>query len=310
MQKRNSIVADNMATQEEEAYTEKYLESNEKESAASGGSMDESVSLYLKEIGRTPLLSKEEGQELGRRIKEGDKDAMDKLVKANLRLVVSIAKKYSGRGMQLLDLIQEGNIGLMVAAKKFDCDFNTKFSTYATWWIRQRISRMLATSDGVIRMPAHMAETVGKINRSKQVFIQKTGVEPTEEELAQSTGLSVEKIKKIEEMTPRIESIDKPIGEDGDTTLSELIDSEGPSPEDEAMETFRREAIDKAMEGLTDRENNIIKLRFGLDGRKVMTLEEIGSEYGLTRERVRQIEEKALRKLRSPGRSKHLRDYA
>ncbi len=285
-------------------------EFDEKEiSEADNSSYSDSVKSYLMEIGRTPLLSKEEEQELGRRMKGGDVGAKDELVKANLRLVVSIARRYSGKGMQLLDIIQEGNIGLMKAADKFDCDMGYKFSTYATWWIKQAISRALADSDKVIRIPVHMTESVNKVRRAKRDITQETGREPTVSELSESTGLSVEKIREIEKLMTDIVSLDLQIGEDGDTPLGDLIESGAPTPEEEVMEASLRGSLDIAMECLSEREREVLRLRFGFDGEEPMTLEEVGAMYGLTRERIRQIEGRALQKLRSPGRSRPLVDY-
>ena len=268
------------------------------------------VRMYLKEIGRTPLLSSEEEIELAKRIKEGDEEARQRLTEANLRLVVSIARRYAGRGMLFLDLIQEGNLGLMKAVEKFDFTKGFKFSTYATWWIRQAITRAIADQARTIRIPVHMVETINKLVRVSRQLLQDLGREPTPEEIAEKMGISVEKVLEIQKVSQEPVSMETPIGEESDSHLGDFIeDPDAPAPEESAAYEMLREQMKDILDTLTDREENVLRLRFGLDDGRSRTLEEVGKVFGVTRERIRQIEAKALRKLRHPSRSKRLRDF-
>ncbi len=276
------------------------------------GMNSDSVAAYLKEIGAYPLLTPEEERETGKLIKEGGpaaKEAKDRMAKANLRLVVSIAKRYAGHGLPLLDLIQEGNLGLMRAVERFDYELGNKFSTYATWWIRQSVTRALADSGRTIRIPVHMTETLNKVKRARTEIMQNGGAEPSAGELAEKTGVPEDKVKECLALMLDMTSLDVPIGEDGDTSIGDLVEGDFPSPEDEAVQSSLRAAIDGVLEDLPEREREIIKLRFGLDDGHQRTLEEVGAIYGLTRERIRQIEGKAIRKLRIPNRARRLVDY-
>ena len=275
-----------------------------------GISVDDPVRMYLREIGRIPLLTFEEELELAQRILENDEDAKQKLAESNLRLVVSIAKKYVGRGMLFLDLIQEGNMGLIKAVEKFDYTKGFKFSTYATWWIRQAITRAIADQARTIRIPVHMVETINKLIRTSRHLLQQLGREPTPEEIAKEMEIPVEKVMEIQKIAQDPVSLETPIGEEDDSHLGDFIpDDESPAPQDSAAYTLLKEQLEEVMETLTPREAKVLKLRFGLEDGKARTLEEVGREFKVTRERIRQIEAKALRKLRHPSRSKRLKDY-
>ena len=275
-----------------------------------GVSVDDPVRMYLREIGKIPLLTYEEEAELAQKIVEGDEEAKQKLAESNLRLVVSIAKKYVGRGMLFLDLIQEGNMGLIKAVEKFDYTKGYKFSTYATWWIRQAITRAIADQARTIRIPVHMVETINKLIRTSRHLLQQNGREPTPEEIAKEMEIPVEKVMEIQKIAQDPVSLETPIGEEDDSHLVDFIqDDDSPAPQDSAAYTLLREQLEEVMGTLTSREAKVLKLRFGLEDGKARTLEEVGREFMVTRERIRQIEAKALRKLRHPSRSKKLRDY-
>ena len=280
------------------------------ETSYEGISVDDPVRMYLREIGKIPLLSYDKELELAKRILEGDEEAKQELAEANLRLVVSIAKKYVGRGMLFLDLIQEGNMGLIKAVEKFDYTKGFKFSTYATWWIRQAITRAIADQARTIRIPVHMVETINKLIRTSRHLLQQLGREPTPEEIAKEMDMSVEKVMEIQKIAQDPVSLETPIGEEDDSHLGDFIqDEDSPAPQDAASYTLLREQLEEVMKTLTPREAKVLRLRFGLDDGKARTLEEVGKEFDVTRERIRQIEAKALRKLRHPSRSKKLRDY-
>ena len=275
-----------------------------------GISVDDPVRMYLREIGRIPLLTYEEELDLAQKILDGDEDAKQKLAESNLRLVVSIAKKYVGRGMLFLDLIQEGNMGLMKAVEKFDYTKGFKFSTYATWWIKQAITRAIADQARTIRIPVHMVETINKLIRTSRHLLQQLGREPTPEEIAAEMEIPVERVAEIQKIAQDPVSLETPIGEEDDSHLGDFIqDEESAAPHDAASYTMLREQLEEVMNTLTPREAKVLKLRFGLEDGKSRTLEEVGKEFNVTRERIRQIEAKALRKLRHPSRSKKLRDY-
>ena len=274
------------------------------------GSAEDPVRMYLKEIGRIPLLSSEEEIELAKRMEMGDEEAKKKLSEANLRLTVSIAKRYSGRGMQFLDLIQEGNLGLIKAVEKFDYRKGYKFSTYATWWIRQSITRAIADQARTIRIPVHMVETMNRVNRTSRRLLQEYGREPTPEEIAVTMNLPVERILEVSKISQEPVSLETPIGEEEDSHLGDFIQDEHvPVPSAEAAHTLLREQLEEVMDTLSDREQKVLALRFGLEDGKPHTLEEVGRDFQVTRERIRQIEAKALRKLRHPTRSRKLRDF-
>ena len=274
------------------------------------GSAEDPVRMYLKEIGRIPLLSSEEEIELAKRMEMGDEEAKKKLSEANLRLTVSIAKRYSGRGMQFLDLIQEGNLGLIKAVEKFDYRKGYKFSTYATWWIRQSITRAIADQARTIRIPVHMVETMNRVNRTSRRLLQEYGREPTPEEIAVTMNLPVERILEVSKISQEPVSVETPIGEEEDSHLGDFIQDEHvPVPSEEAAHTLLREQLEEVMDTLSDREQKVLALRFGLEDGKPHTLEEVGRDFQVTRERIRQIEAKALRKLRHPTRSRKLRDF-
>ena len=275
-----------------------------------GINIDDPVRMYLREIGRIPLLSYDEELELAKKVLAGDEAAKQKLAESNLRLVVSIAKKYVGRGMLFLDLIQEGNMGLIKAVEKFDYTKGYKFSTYATWWIRQAITRAIADQARTIRIPVHMVETINKLIRTSRHLLQQLGREPTPEEIAAEMEIPVERVAEIQKIAQDPVSLETPIGEDDDSHLGDFIqDEESPAPHDAASYTMLREQLEEVMNTLTPREAKVLKLRFGLEDGKSRTLEEVGKEFNVTRERIRQIEAKALRKLRHPSRSKKLKDY-
>ena len=279
-------------------------------STLDGVNVDDPVRMYLREIGKIPLLSFDEELELAKRVLEGDEEAKQKLAESNLRLVVSIAKKYVGRGMLFLDLIQEGNMGLIKAVEKFDYTKGYKFSTYATWWIRQAITRAIADQARTIRIPVHMVETINKLIRTSRHLLQLLGREPTPEEIAEEMEIPVEKVMEIQKIAQDPVSLETPIGEEDDSHLGDFIpDDESPAPHDSAAYTLLKEQLEEVMGTLTPREAKVLKLRFGLEDGKSRTLEEVGREFQVTRERIRQIEAKALRKLRHPSRSKRLKDY-
>jgi RNA polymerase primary sigma factor len=278
-------------------------------STVEDGFVTDPVRMYLREIGRIPLLSFEQEIDLAKKVEKGDKRAYDRLVEANLRLVVSIAKKYVGRGMSLMDLVQEGNIGLARAVEKYDWRRGYKFSTYATWWIRQAITRAIADQARVIRIPVHMVETINRFVRTSRKLMQDLGREPTPDEVAKVMGIDPEKAREIIKVSQEPASLEKPVGEDEDSFLGDFVQAADPLPEDEAAHGLLREHIWEVLGTLTDRERKIIEMRFGLVDGKSRTLEEVGKEFGVTRERIRQIEAKALRKLRHPSRSKKLKDY-
>ena len=275
-----------------------------------GLAIDDPVRAYLKEIGSIPLLDTETELELAKRMVDGDREARDELVKANLRLVVSIAKRYVGKGMFFLDLIQEGNLGLMKAVEKFDYNKGYKLSTYATWWIRQAITRAIADQARTIRIPVHMVETIHRLSRTQRELLQENGREPTEEEIAEKMNMPVEKIREIMKISQDPISLEMPVGEEEDTHLGDFIEDDAtPSPAEAAATKMLSEQLNEVLHTLTPREEAVLRRRFGLDDGKARTLEEVGKEFNITRERIRQIEAKALRKLRHPSRSKKLKDY-
>ena len=275
-----------------------------------GISVDDPVRMYLREIGRIKLLTYDQELELAKRILDGDEEAKQELAEANLRLVVSIAKKYVGRGMLFLDLIQEGNMGLIKAVEKFDYTKGFKFSTYATWWIRQSITRAIADQARTIRIPVHMVETINKLIRTSRHLLQRLGREPSPEELSKELEMPVDKVMEIKKIAQDPVSLETPIGEEDDSHLGDFIqDEDSPAPQDAAAYTLLKEQLNEVMQTLTPREAKVLRLRFGLDDGKARTLEEVGKEFDVTRERIRQIEAKALRKLRHPSRSKKLKDY-
>lgn len=275
-----------------------------------GVSTEDPVRMYLKEIGNVPLLTTEQEVELAKRVEAGDEEAKKQMTEANLRLVVSIAKKYVGRGMPFLDLIQEGNMGLMKAVDKFDYTKGYKFSTYATWWIRQAITRGIADTGRTIRVPVHMVETINKTLRMTRTLLQELGREPTPEEVAERLNVSVSRVREVLKISRDPVSLDTPIGEEDDSHLGDFIEDDSAlSPADSAAFSMLRAELATALESLTDRERQVVKLRFGLEDGRARTLEEVGKEFNVTRERIRQIEAKALRKLRHPSRSKRLKDF-
>jgi RNA polymerase primary sigma factor len=278
--------------------------------ADSSINIDDHVRMYLKEIGKVPLLSADEEIELAKRMEEGDEEAKKRLSEANLRLVVSIAKRYVGRGMLFLDLIQEGNLGLIKAVEKFDYRKGYKFSTYATWWIRQAITRAIADQARTIRIPVHMVETINKLIRVSRQLLQENGREPTDDDLAQSLQMPVERVREIRKIAQEPVSLETPIGEEEDSHLGDFIpDDDIPAPAEAAAYSLLKDQLEDVLSTLTDREREVLRLRFGLTDGRQKTLEEVGLRFGVTRERIRQIEAKALRKLRHPSRSKKLKDF-
>lgn len=272
--------------------------------------IDDPVRMYLKEIGRVPLLKADEEVELAKRMQEGDEEAKNQLAEANLRLVVSIAKRYVGRGMLFLDLIQEGNLGLLKAVEKFDYKKGFKFSTYATWWIRQAITRAIADQARTIRIPVHMVETINKLVRVSRQLLQELGTDPTPEQIGAVMDLAPERVREIQKVAQEPVSLETPIGEEEDSHLGNFIeDEDAPAPDEAASYILLKEQLEEVLETLTPREAKVLRLRFGLDDGRSRTLEEVGQEFGVTRERIRQIEAKALRKLRHPSRSRKLKDY-
>jgi len=295
---------------DDEIITDDDLENVEQFTLSKDVKINDPVKMYLKEIGRINLLTQEEEFEYAQRVVEGDEEAKQKLAESNLRLVVSIAKRYVGRGMLFLDLIQEGNIGLMKAVDKFDPTRGYKFSTYATWWIRQAITRAIADQARTIRVPVHMVETINKLARVQKQLTQDLNREPTDEELADAMDITPEKIREIYKIAQDPVSLETPIGEEDDSHLGDFIKDESTmSPEEYATHKMLEEALDESLATLTDREAKVLRLRFGLDDGKSMTLEEVGLKFGVTRERIRQIEAKAIRKLRHPSRSRKLKDF-
>ena len=279
-------------------------------SVPEGVSIEDPVRMYLKEIGKVPLLSAEREIELAQRMEEGDEEAKKELAEANLRLVVSIAKRYVGRGMLFLDLIQEGNLGLIKAVEKFDYHKGYKFSTYATWWIRQAITRAIADQARTIRIPVHMVETINKLIRVSRQLLQELGREPLPEEIAKEMDMPVERVREILKISQEPVSLETPIGEEEDSHLGDFIqDDNVPVPAEAAAQTLLKEQLDEVLDTLTEREQKVLRLRFGLDDGRTRTLEEVGREFNVTRERIRQIEAKALRKLKHPSRSKRLKDF-
>ena len=279
-------------------------------SVPEGISIDDPVRMYLKEIGRVPLLTADEEVALAKRMQEGDEIAQKRLAEANLRLVVSIAKRYVGRGMLFLDLIQEGNLGLIKAVEKFDYTKGYKFSTYATWWIRQAITRAIADQARTIRIPVHMVETINKLIRVSRQLLQQLGREPSPEEIAKEMEISVERVREIMKIAQEPVSLETPIGEEEDSHLGDFIeDQDAPAPADAASFMLLKEQLEEVLDTLTPREEKVLRLRFGLDDGRARTLEEVGQNFGVTRERIRQIEAKALRKLRHPSRSRKLKDF-
>src|SRR6056297_919145 len=275
-----------------------------------GAGIDDSVRVYLKEMGKVDLLTKEEEVELAKRVEQGDEEARRQLTEANLRLVVSIAKKYIGQGMSFLDLIQEGNMGLMKAVEKFDYTKGYKFSTYATWWIRQAITRAIADQGRTIRVPVHMVEKINKLIKIQRQLLQEKGREPTPEEIAEEMDISADKVSEIKKIAQESVSLDTPIGEEEDSSLGDFIeDTKTPEPSSTVSKNLLKEQLDSVLDTLTDREKRILELRFGIEDGRPRTLEEVGKEFGVTRERIRQIEAKALRKLRHPTRSKKLKGF-
>lgn len=305
---------DNIDTIEEDFEDIPYIEGTEEEdvdiSIPEGISIDDPVRMYLKEIGKVPLLSSDEEIELAKRMEQGDEEAKRRLAEANLRLVVSIAKRYVGRGMLFLDLIQEGNLGLIKAVEKFDFRKGFKFSTYATWWIRQAITRAIADQARTIRIPVHMVETINKLIRVSRQLLQELGRDPTPEEIAREMGMSEDKVRDIMKISQEPVSLETPIGEEEDSHLGDFIpDDDAPAPAESAAFTLLKEQLIDVLDTLTPREEKVLRLRFGLDDGRARTLEEVGREFNVTRERIRQIEAKALRKLRHPSRSKKLKDF-
>ena len=304
-----SDTEDDIILDVEDEPTEEELENIEM-AVPDGVSIEDPVRMYLKEIGKVPLLTAEEEKDLAMKMEAGDMEAKKRLAEANLRLVVSIAKRYVGRGMLFLDLIQEGNLGLIKAVEKFDYRKGYKFSTYATWWIRQAITRAIADQARTIRIPVHMVETINKLIRVQRQLLQELGREPYPEEIAEKMGLPVERVREIQKISQEPVSLETPIGEEEDSHLGDFIqDDNVPVPAEAAASTLLKEQLVEVLGTLTEREQKVLRLRFGMDDGRARTLEEVGKEFNVTRERIRQIEAKALRKLRHPSRSRKLRDY-
>lgn len=308
-----SIVEAAKENDEEAEETEEEAKQRKKEELAisvEGVNIDDPVRMYLKEIGKVPLLTAEQEVAIAKRMADGDEYAKQELAEANLRLVVSIAKRYVGRGMLFLDLIQEGNLGLLKAVEKFDYNKGFKFSTYATWWIRQAITRAIADQARTIRIPVHMVETINRLVRVNRQLLQELGREPKPAEIAEAMGITEEKVREIMKVAQEPVSLETPIGEEEDSRLGDFIpDDDAPAPADAAAYTLLKEQLIEVLDTLTPREEKVLRLRFGLDDGKARTLEEVGREFNVTRERIRQIEAKALRKLRHPSRSKKLKDF-
>ena len=301
---------DDITIDDEELAKAEGLDNLDPSVGADGVSIDDPVKVYLKEIGRVPLLTPDEEVDLAVRITNGDEAAKKRLSEANLRLVVSIAKRYLGRGMQFLDLIQEGNLGLIKAVEKFDYTKGFKFSTYATWWIRQAITRAIADQARTIRIPVHMVETINKVKKVSSQLLHANGREPSAEEIAEELDMPVDKVREIMRVAQEPVSLETPIGEEEDSHLGDFIpDDDAPAPADAASHTLLKETLGSVLDSLTPREEKVLRLRFGLEGGRSRTLEEVGKEFNVTRERIRQIEAKALRKLRHPSRSKKLKDF-
>lgn len=289
---------------------EDVTEIDPKLAVTEGIAIDDPVRMYLKEIGRVPLLTSDQEIDIAKRMADGDEEAKQQLAEANLRLVVSVAKRYVGRGMQFLDLIQEGNLGLIKAVDKFDYHKGYKFSTYATWWIRQAITRAIADQARTIRIPVHMVETINKLVRVNRQLLQELGREPRPDEIAEEMGISEEKVREIIKIAQEPVSLETPIGEEEDSHLGDFIpDDDAPAPDSMATYAMLKKQLTEVLDTLTPREEKVVRLRFGLDDGKTHTLEDVGKEFNVTRERIRQIEAKALRKLRHPSRSKRLKDY-
>lgn len=294
----------------EELASEDISEVDPKIAVAEGITVDDPVRMYLKEIGRIPLLSHDQELELATRMAEGDEEAKHRLAEANLRLVVSVAKRYVGRGMQFLDLIQEGNLGLIKAVDKFDYRKGFKFSTYSTWWIRQAITRAIADQARTIRIPVHMVETINKLVRVNRQLLQELGREPRHDEIAKAMGITEDKVREIIKIAQDPVSLETPIGEEEDSHLGDFIpDDDAPAPDNMATQAMLKRQLNEVLSTLTPREEKVLRLRFGLDDGRTRTLEDVGKEFNVTRERIRQIEAKALRKLRHPSRSRRLKDY-
>lgn len=308
----NIEIVDDFSADEDLDSALDFTDSDDFESSLSseGIAIDDPVKIYLKEIGRVPLLTAEEEIELAARMAQGDKYARKRLSEANLRLVVSIAKRYVGRGMQFLDLIQEGNLGLIKAVEKFDYTKGYKFSTYATWWIRQAITRSIADQARTIRIPVHMVETITKVKKVSSQLLHENGHEPTPQEIADRLGITVDRVREILRISQDPVSLETPIGEEEDSHLGDFIpDEDAPAPAEAASRTLLKEQLSEILGTLTPREEKVLRLRFGLEDGRPRTLEEVGKEFDVTRERIRQIEAKALRKLRHPSRSKKLKDF-
>ena len=306
----DELETDELKEIEQDARNFDSTENMDKYFSQEGLAIDDPVRMYLKEIGKIPLLSPEREAELAERISLGDKQAKDELIEANLRLVVSIAKRHVGKGMYFLDLIQEGNLGLIKAVEKFDHSKGYKFSTYATWWIRQAITRAIADQARTIRIPVHMVETIHKVSRTTRQLLQELGREPTTDEVAEALGMTPDKVREIMKIAQDPVSLETPIGEEEDSHLGDFVeDNDSPAPSDSASYSLLREQLCNILHTLTPREEQVIKLRFGLEDGRPRTLEEVGKKFEITRERIRQIEAKALRKLRHPSRSKTLKDY-
>ena len=306
----NPTLGEMQAIEDEGLDTPEALPTAEELADTSDARLDDPIRMYLKEIGKIKLLTPEEELEVAKKMSEGDEEARRRMSEANLRLVVSIAKRYVGRGMQLLDLIQEGNLGLMKAVEKFDYTKGYKFSTYATWWIRQSITRAIADQARTIRIPVHMVETINRVLRTSHAMVQTLGREPTTEEIAKELHLEVSKVEEVLKIAQEPVSLETPIGEEEDSHLGDFIqDDEASQPQEEASYTLLREQLEEVLSTLTEREEQVLRMRFGLTDGKPHTLEEVGKEFDVTRERIRQIESKALRKLRHPSRSKKLRDF-